>query len=263
MYADDVRESTIEKSKFEILKPSALSYDVDPAGDYMRSGNNPAETAFQLLRCGLEHLLAMADHGFPTVDSKTRKRAPKYIRQALFFYGDGGAIIFAQMVPLLYVKVDGRLSGEEPSELTTEHHRNLFKTASSFYPLMKKSSVLEESQREYKVLEQHELPQEDSDGEVPVNDYAQALLRGENPDDDPRLVALQRDYARDYFIEKCTSFAIKHSLAPNDRRILKNKFARFQRLDEPAATEYRERLRNAWIEASRTYLEFARLDASG
>jgi hypothetical protein len=264
VYADGVRASTLDKSKFEILKPKALAYDIDPAGDYMRPGNNPAEQAFQLLRCGLEMLLCMADTGFPTLDSRTRKRAPKYIRQALFFYGDGGAQIFGQAVPLLYAKLDGHLSGDEPPELTGDDHRKLYETVRSFYSFRKLRSLPEELLREYKVLEEHELPEEASDGEIPNNEYSQALLRGENPDQDPRLLALQRDHAKDFFIEKATTLAIKFSLSPNDRKLLKAKFVKYQRIeDEATAAEYRERIRNAWIEGSRTYLEYARLDASG
>ena len=264
MYADGVRASTLEKSKFEILKAKALAYDIDPAGDYMRPGNNPPEQAFQLLRCGIEMLLSMSDDGFPTLDSKTRKRAPKYVRQAINYYGDSGSLIFGQAVPLLYAKVDGRLSGEEPPELTGDYHRKLYQTVSSFYPFRKVPTWVADCLREYRVLEEHELPQpqEETDGEVPVNEYSQALLRGENPDEDPRLLALQRDHARDFFIEKVTTMAIKHSLSPNDRKLLKAKFVRYQGIeDEAIAAELRERLLNAWIEGSQTYLEYARLDA--
>jgi hypothetical protein len=262
VYADGMRASTVEKGKFEILKQKALNYDIDPAGDYMRPGNNPAEKAFQLLRCGIEMLLAMTDDGFPSVDSRTRKRVPKYIRQALYFYGDAGALIFGQTVPLLYAKLDGRITGEEPSELTGDHHRHLYETVTSFYPYKKLGiNVGEECLSEYRLMENHEVPQEVVDGAIPANEYTQALLNGENPDDDPRLVALQRDYARDFFIEKSTTLAIKNSLSPNDRKLLKNKFVRSRQLEEPAATEFRDRLRNAWIEGSQTYLEFARLDA--
>jgi hypothetical protein len=258
-----VRASTIEKSKFEVLKQKALAYDVEPAGDYMRPGNNPAEQAFQLLRCGLEAMLSMADNGFPTTDSRVRKKAPKYVRQALYYYGDAGAVIFGQAMPLLYAKLDGRLSGEEPSELTGDLHRKLYETVSSFYPFkIGHIDLAGELMKEYRVLETHELPEEVKNGEMePGSEYSEALLRGENPDEDPRLVALQRDHARDFLIEKATTLGIKHSLSPNDRRLLKQKFVRFRALEEPAATEQRDRLRNAWIEASQTYLEYARLDA--
>jgi hypothetical protein len=290
VYAERMRASTIEKSKYEILKKHALRYGVEPDDDYMRPGNNPAETAVQLLRCGIDMLLVMADNGFPTQDRGLRKKAGKYIRQALFYYGDWGAIIFGQMAPLLYVKMDGRLSGEEPPELTVEHHRKLHQTASSFFPYMKELGITAAVLREFKVLETHELPKEDEETQVVGNlsdrdqpegdewdqdklaeqatpnkprlsEYAQALQRGENPDDDPALVQKQRDYARDFFIEKATSAALKASLAPQDRKVFARKFVRSFGLEEPDASEFRDRIRNSWIEGCQTYLEYARLDA--
>jgi hypothetical protein len=278
VYADRMRASTIEKSKFEVLKKNALAYDVEPDDAYMRPGNNPPETAFQLLRCGIEMLLVMADHGFPTLDTKLRKKGGKYMRQALYYYGDAGATIFGQMAPLLYMKVGGHLSGEEPPELTVEHHCKLYETVSSFFPYRKKPKLTQECLREFRVLEEHELPQEDVEEEDQPEDnsseggqqkgpwlseYAQALLRGENPDDDPALVQLQRDYARDHFIEKATRVALRASLAPNDRKLFQGKLVGSRTLEEPVATEFRERIRNAWIEGCQSYLEYARLDALG
>ena len=65
VYADGVRASALQKSKFEMLKAKALAYDIDPAGDYMRPGDNPAEQAFQLLKCGLEMLLRHGGRWLP------------------------------------------------------------------------------------------------------------------------------------------------------------------------------------------------------
>jgi hypothetical protein len=259
-----MRASTLDRNKFEVLKQKALAYDIDPDGDYMRPGNNPAETAFQLLKLGLDMLLFMTDNGFPTLDSRTRKKAPKYLRQSLLYYGQPGTLIFAQTLPLLYVKERGHLSGDEPPELTVEHHRKLYDTVSSFYPFKRMGSeVYEPFLREYNVLEEHELPEDVVEGEKPpANEYSEALLRGENPDERPELVAMQREYARDFFIEKATTRGIKLSLNPNDRKLLASKFASFQEIEDASArAEFIELLRTAWIEGSKEYLEFARLDA--
>jgi hypothetical protein len=280
-----MRASAIEKSKYEVLKKHALRYGVEPDEDYMRPGNNPAETAFQLLRCGIDMVVVMADNGFPTQDKGLRKKAGKYMRQSLFYYGDWGGIIFGQMVPLLYVKTHGRLSGEEPPELTVEHHRKLYETASSFYPYMKNPKLTGQVLREFTVLETNELPEDDEEDEnrsdrdqpegdefeekrqvikpkgPPLSEYAQALERGENPDSDPALVQRQRDYARDFFIEKATSVALKTALSPNDRKLFAGKFVRSFALEESKAEDFRNRIRSAWIEACQIYLEYARLDA--
>jgi hypothetical protein len=259
-----MRASTLDRNKFEVLKAKAFAYDIDPADDYMRPGNNPAETAFQLLRHGLDMLLFMTDNGFPTLDSRTRKKVPKYVRQSLLFYGWSGMLIFAQTLPLLYVKEKGHLSGDEPPELTVEHHRKLYDTVSSFYPFKRMGETVDEPfLRQYKVLEEHELPQEVVDGEQPpANEYSEALLRGENPDERPELVAKQREFARDFFIEKATTRGIKLSLNPNDRKLLASKFASSQTIEDASArAEFSEMLRAAWIEGSKEYLAFARLDA--
>jgi hypothetical protein len=287
-----MRASAIEKSKFEVLQKRALRYGIEPEGDYFKPGNNPAETGFQLLRCGIDMLVVMADQGFPTQDKGLRKKGGKYIRQALFYYGDWGAIIFAQMAPLLYVKMDGRLSGDEPPELTVEHHRKLYETAASFHPYMKDPKLIPNVLREFTILETNELPEEDEEDEdtpggnladrdqpdgdewdqdgratqgkpkgPPLSEYAQALERGENPADDPELVQKQREYARDFFIEKATSVALKTSLSPNDRKLFSGKFVRSFTLNESKAEDFRNRMRSAWIEGCQSYLEYARLDA--
>jgi hypothetical protein len=282
-----MRASTIEKSKYAVLTKHALRYGIEPDVDYMRPGNNPAETAFQLLRCGIDMLVVMADNGFPTEDKGLRKKGGKYIREALFYYGDWGAILFGQMAPLLYLKTDGRLSGKEPPELTVEHHRKLYKTASSFYPYVKNPKLLGQVLREYTILETHEIPEVEEDENKtdrdkpegdefeavireemrqvgpapPLSEYAQALERGENPDDDPALVQRQRDYARDFFIEKATSAALRTSLAPNDRKLFTRKIVRSFSLEGSKAEEFRNRIRSAWIEGCQAYLEYARLDA--
>jgi hypothetical protein len=259
-----MRASTLDRNKFKVLKEKALAYDIDPADDYMRPGNNPAETAFQLLRIGFEMLLFMTDNGFPSLDSRTRKKVPKYLRQALLYYGGSGMLVFAHTLPLLYVKEKGHLSGDEPPELTVDHHRRLYDTVSSFYPFKRMGSTVDQPfLREYKVLEEHELPEEVVEGEdPPANEYSEALLRGENPDERPELVAMQREWARDFFIEKATTRGIKLSLHPNDRTLLASKFTSSQAIEDASArAEFSERLRTAWIEGSQGYLEFARLDA--
>jgi hypothetical protein len=259
-----MRASTLDRNKFEVLKQKALAYDVDPTDDYMRPGNNPPETAFQLLRVGLEMLLYMTDNGFPTFDSRTLKKAPKYLRQSLLFYGDMGALVLAHTVPLSYVKENGHLSGDEPPELTVDHHRRLYETVSSFYPFKRMgTTVAQDCLREYTVLEKHELPEEVvNEEQPPANEYSQALLRGENPDEIPELVAMQREYARDFFIEKATTRAIKLGLSPNDRKHMRDKFVGSPSIEDPSArAEFLERIRNAWIEGSQTYLDYALLDA--
>jgi hypothetical protein len=257
-----VRESVLEKNKFDMLKAKALAYGVDPAGDYMRPGNNPAEQAFQLLRCGLEMLLIVSSAYFPTLDRKSQRRGPKWLRAAVLYWGDRGTMILARAAPALMARTDGWLDVDQPSELTPDHHRKLFDQVQSFYPLSKFfSEYVNEMEAEFKVMEEHKPRKEIVGGEEPPNEYSQALLRGENPDDDPELVATQREYATDYFIDTAHHQAISTALDKNDNKILNNKWARLSQLEEPLASQHRARLRQAWREGIQPYLAYARLDA--
>jgi hypothetical protein len=245
-----------------MLKLKAHAYDVDPSGDYMRPGNTPPEQAFQLLRCGLAMLLTVADTAFPSLDRRTQKRGPKYLRSSLLFYGEVGMLVFAQAAPLLLWKLDGHLSGTEPPELTAEHHRKFFETVISFYPYRKGGiNVPEILLKEFKVMEDQELRESVTEGLQSPNEYSQALMRGENPNEDPELVAIQREYATDFFIDRAIMLAITRSLNPNDKKLLGDKMTRFQGIEDPStAAEFRRRARSGWIEGSKTYLEYAQLE---
>ena len=245
-----------------MLKPLAHKYGVDPAGDHMRPGNSSAEKAFQLLKCGTEMLLYVADHAFPTIDRRSRRNGPKWIRQGILFTGRHGSLLFGRAAPLLLAKMDGRVSGDEPPELTVELHRALYDMISSFYPFPKANLfTVDELMGEYTVMEKHLPRKEVLEGEHRPNAYSEALMRDENPDDDPELVAMQRDYARDFFIDTAIHLGVGRSLDKNDRKILKHKFVRFPQLREDAAAEVRARNFAVWIDGTKPYLEYARLCA--
>jgi hypothetical protein len=257
-----VRDSVLEKNKFDMLKAKALAYSVDPAGDYMRPGNNPAEQAFQLLKCGLEMLLLASSVYFPALDKKYQKKGPKWLRSGVLYHADRGTLILARAAPLLLARVNGRLDVDQPPELTTDHHRRLFDQVQSFYPLsVYHKEYVKEMQAEFTVMEEHKPRKAVSEGDEPPNEYSEVLLRGENPDDDPELVERQREYATDYFIDQALFMGISNALDSNDNKILKNKWARLAELQEPLASQHRTRLREAWLEGIQPYLAYARVDA--
>jgi hypothetical protein len=169
-------------------------------------------------------------------------------------------MMFAHAAPALLARI-GRLSGDEPPELTVDHHRRQYETLKSFYSLGKNSDFFSFCFREFGTLERGSPSKSVLEGKEPANAYSQALMRGENPDEDPELVAMQREYATDYFIDLAIHSGIKNALAPNDRQLLEKKLVRFVMLDESAAAEMRERARRAWIDGTRPYLEYTRLDA--
>ena len=261
MNGDRLRQSTFEKNKFDMLKGKAVAYGIDPDGDYMRQGNSPAEEAFQLIKCGLEMLLHVSEHAFPTLDKRARKKGPKWIREAVLYSGDRGSMLLAHAMSGLMAKMDGRLTGDEPPELTAERHQKLHDNVKSFYPVKKAQGYIDGCMREFEVMETHEPRPIVTEGSQPANEYSQALMRGENPDEDPELVAMQRDYARDYFIDRAIYVAVRHSLSPNDEQILEDKLVRFVMVSDSEAAELRARSFKAWTEGIKPYLEYARLDA--
>jgi hypothetical protein len=261
-----LREKRLEKIKFDILKPKAHAFDVDPTGDYHRPGNSPPERAFQVLTCALEMLVYLIDEGaFPAVDNRARKRGSKWTRQALLFNGGAGALVLAHGITTLMVQLEGRFSDDEPDEnvIDVSRHRRLMEAVRSFYPLPRDSSeFMERCLAEFKVMETHKP--RDAIVEYPslANEYSRALLNGENPDDDPALVAMQKEYARDFFIDRATFSAFNKAIDKKDRRILNDKMVRFTAVKDPRqAAELRQRALAAWIEGSRPYREYARIDS--
>jgi hypothetical protein len=259
-----MREKRFEKLKYDILKPHAHRFDVDPAGDYMRPGNSPPERAFQVLSCSLEMLIYLGDNAFPARDRSLRKKGGKWMRQALLFEGGNASMLLAHAVPALMARMDGRLSVDEPNQpfVPAEDHLRLLKTVSSFYALGKNDDkFIEQCDSEFRVMETHEPRDAVREGEAAPNAYSEALLRGENPDDDPELVRMQREYARDFFIDRATFKVAKKGLDSKDRVIVHGKLARFVDLEEPEATELRARVLAAWREGTAPYREYALLDS--
>jgi hypothetical protein len=262
LYADRVRASTLERNKFDMLKAKALAYDIDPAGDYNKPGNNPPEQAFQLLVLGFEMLLYLADNAFPSLDKRTRKKGPKWIREAALFHSEHATTALAHAMPALYAREGGQLRGDEPPELTVEHHQKLYETVRSFYPIGRGAAgAIQQWMREYETIPTGEPRKAVVEGRFPANAYSEALMRGENPRDDPELVAMQQEYARDYFIDNAIHGSITVALSPNDRSLLEKNVAHFWDLDESGSAELRQRAREAWAEGTKPYLEYALLDA--
>jgi hypothetical protein len=257
-----MRKSTFEKNKFDMMKAKALAYDVDPEGDYMRLGNTPAEEAFQLLKCGFEMMMIMSSIYFPTLDRRSQRKGPKWLESGVLYHGENGMMVLARAAPALMARADGGVEVDKPPEITASHHLELFDQVQSFYPLPKAhGDSIAKMEAEFKVMEKKEPRREVLDGEEPPNEYSQALMRGENPDDDPELVERQREYATDYFIDLALHFGVSRALDRNDNKILKQKWARLPKLQEPLASRHRARLREAWREGIKPYLAYARLGA--
>lgn len=217
------------------------------------------------MSCALDMLIHLAEAAFPALDRRTRKRGAKWTMQALLFNGGDGSIMLAHAVTALMVRANGRLSDEEPAEnvVDVSCHRRLQEAVASFYPLPRHSTdLIADCDLEYRVMDTHKPREAVLEDPSAGNEYSQALLRGENPDDDPALVAMQREYARDFFIDRATFGVIRQTLDRRDRVLLRDKLVRFPRVEDPKqASELRKRNLAAWIEGLRPYHEYARVDS--
>jgi hypothetical protein len=252
--------------KRESLQQEALQFDLDPAGDYAKPGNSPPERAFQVLWCAFDLILSVTEVGFPSYDRRTCKRTAKWVKANLLYQAAQTSSILAHALPSLLVETDGSLSwdGSEPDDevVGAEHHARLLTSIADFYPLVAwRKSAIEVCLGEFKVLETHKPRPEVAKGDEIGSEYSEALLRGENPDDDPRLVEVQRRYAFDYFFNRASVLAMTTALA-QDYGLVEDKLAcLWKSNDDPRIPAYLARARAAWVEGSRSYREYALLDS--
>jgi hypothetical protein len=256
-----LRAGRLEKLKREALKQAALRFDVDISVDYMRPENSPPQQAVQLLSCGMDLLVHIADNAFPSLDRRLSGVAGKWVRQTLVYHGVTGASVLAQAQPALLVAMGGRLRDSDPEEelVPLEHHARLQALMASFFPVRKPfREFLDNCLAEFKVMETHAPLAPDE----PATRYEEALARGENPDDDPELGEEHRLYARDFFINTASITTFEVGLDPRDVRKMTPKLARLPELEGKKAARLRERSLQAWIEGSRPYIEYARISAA-
>lgn len=255
--------------KLEVLKPHAHKFDLDHEADYARPGNSPPERAFQLLSCGFDLFLVIADSALPTLDRGARRSGRRWIRENLIHKGAYAAGFMARSASTLLALTRGRLSddGDDASEaiVDPEYHRMLTRSIEDFYPKLKKgprqqADPLENCVVEFEVMEKHEPREKVASGDEPATQYSMALLRGEVPHEDPELVEMQRRYARDFFIHRASLSAMRISLEVGDVRRLVPKMIPHLDPDDARQSDYRAHALAAWIEGSRPYREYALLE---
>lgn len=253
--------------KRETLKTHALKYDLDPALDYAKPGNSPPERAFQLLACGFDLMMVVMGAGFPARRRRGRRSARRWVRQNLPWAGANGAAFMACALPTLLAEMDGRLceDGDDDAEAVVDphHHLMLRRTVEDFYPKLhpdKQRQKLDSCAAEFDVIREHRPREEVTSGKERPTGYSLALMRGEEPDDDPELVEAQRRYARDYFMYKASLATMASAAHVADVRRLTRKA--IPSLDPGArrVSRYRSRALAAWIEGSRPYRQYASLE---
>lgn len=251
----------LEHQKLEALKPHAHKFDIDHEADYARLGNSPPERAFHLLACGLELLIVMMNSGFPSFKRGVRRDASKWTRQTLLWKGAQAAGYMARANATLMALMDGRLSDDEDGVdpvTDRQFHLAMRKSVEDFYP---KLGRLDASWwAEFDVMRDRKPRPEVERGDEPANEYSLALLRDEDPGDDPELVRLQKRYARDYFIYRATLGGMKVALRAADAARLTPKTIPFLDPGKRRVSKYRARALAAWIEGSRPYREYASME---
>jgi hypothetical protein len=257
------------------LKTQALIYELEPSDYVPGSGDRPPQLAFQLLGTGYDLLVELADPDvFPSLDRSTRRRGPKLIRKNLPWGGADASLFLAHAMPTLYARMDGRLTapgkegvgaaaggddGEAP--LTPAEHLRAHETLQGYYPLVRGllRAAYDWCLREFKVLEEGVPRGEVGAGSQPAMPYSAALLRHEDPSQDPALVVGQRLHARDHFINETILKAVEFAIGIEDWPRVQDKVLRLvEAPQDPAVVRWRDRALEVWIRGSGPYLAVAR-----
>jgi hypothetical protein len=255
------RASKYNKLRSMTLKWSALKYDLEPDEDFAKPGNSPPARAFQLLNTGFDLAIEIASTGIPSLDKKTQKRGAKWlIEDTPYREGPMGINMLAIALPLLLARTGGDLFGaiDGPTP-SVEQDKALEDVVTDFFPLPNHYVPwIEEAVEEFEVMETKQpRPQVFNDLE-PGSAYSQALKKGEDPDQNPDLVAEQRRWARDYFISVITKYSCFLILGRDWGR-LEDKMVTMVETGE-RIDEFREYLLGAWVRGSQSYLDYARMD---
>ncbi len=250
-----------EKLRIDSIKGEALNRDLDPARDYFKPDNGPSERAFHLVACGYDMLLTVSGQGFPTLDRRTRKKATKWMADASPYRGGQASTTLANLMARLMEQLDGRLTEDDEARVGKAHHRRLYKALEDFYPLENHKSLIFMCVGEFITLEKNRLREEVKTGEEVGSEYAQALLRGEDPSQDPRLVQIQRDWARDFFINTAT-FQLSRFLLALDFELIRDSAIKIATPTDRDLTGFREQQLDAWRQGMRAYMEYAEMDSA-
>jgi hypothetical protein len=261
------------RAKQESLKAYAHNFDIDAYVDYGGPGNGPRERAYHLIGCGYDAAARVVPSAFPSLDRRTRRVGEKWAREALPWNGAHAGLFMANAVPSLYAQMDGYLGAPGEDEIEPvrdpELHLSMRRAVEDFYPrsIRHQSAggaagpFIEQCLAEFVVLKTGQPRREVAEGEKSANEFSSALLRGDDPRNDPALVKVQRDYARDYFIQYAMVACTLSSLFVRDAQKLHPKTIADVDPSDPQLTAYHEKALAAWVEAARTYREYVLIEA--
>lgn len=250
-----------EKLRQDSIQGEALNRDLDPVGDYFKPDNGPSERAFHLVACGYDMLLTMSGPGFPSLDRRTRAKAAKWTPEVSLYRGGQVSTTLAKLMARLMEQLDGRLTEDDEVRVSGAHHRRLYEAVDDFYPVEMHKNLILMCLGEFDTLKENRLRMEVKSGEEVGSEYAQALLRGEDPSQDPRLVQIQRDYARDWFINTAT-VELSRFLHGLDFPLLEDSVIEIAKPTDRDLTGFRAQQLDAWRHGMRAYMEYAELDSA-
>ncbi len=271
-YLDDV-ESNINRYL-------GNKYDVDHTADWFKPGNKPVQKAFQQSKNGLALLFVFIEPDqFPSLDRTSRRHGAKLIKRNLLHVGAVQAPYLGQALATLMAKTQGRLRFDEPIPEgalgSSPYYVRLRAMIHDFYPALPETLTLldETAPAEFEVLETGEPREAVRSGEEAGSGYSAALLRGENPNDDPALVKEQWEYARDFFIWQCEYAAVRAAMdrPRRTRFIFEDVVADLINLTkpeqggpqgDPKRLAYRAQALKRWEPIARSFLSYAALDAT-
>jgi hypothetical protein len=271
-YLDDIR--------MKINRSLGNLYDVDHKADWHKPGNKPVEKAFQQSKYGLELLIRLSERDeFPSLDKMSRRVGAKLMMRNLLFSGQVFAPFFGQALAALMARTEGRLRFDEPppegAAGSSAYYVRLRAMIQDYYPALEQATELldEGAPAEFMVLESGEPREAVRSGEEAGTGFSAAILRGDDPNEDPALVKEQWEYARDFFIWRCELSVVRQAMQrPRRTRFTYEEVVEdFLHLTtpesggpqgDPKRLAYRARALERWESAARPYLSYAALDAA-
>ena len=249
-----------------MLIPACVNFDLEYVDEISRPGTSPPQQAFQLVSAGYELLLSTAasSRGFPAFGSLTCSRGAIAARRRFLWSGLLGSVFLAHALPTLMERMAGQLSdeGEDAGQFPTDpgYHLNARKRVADFFPLPPQHKVfIHNCLAEFRVIGNREPREDVVEGKAWGTPYSHALMRGDNPDDEPQLVWEQIRYARDYFINQA-SLAVTEIVLERKKRgvfkFYKDELVDISTGDSARMRNFRARMLRAWMAGASGYHDY-------
>jgi hypothetical protein len=249
-----------------VLIPACVNFDLEYADEISRPGTSPPQQAFQLVSAGYELLLSAtaSSRGFPALGSLTRSRGAIAARRRFLWTGLEGSVFLAHALPALLARMAGQLGdeAEDAGHFPTdpEYHLSVRERVADFFPLPSKHKVfLHNCLAEFRVIGKREPREDVVEGKAWGTAYSHALMRGDNPDDDPGMVWEQIRYARDYFINQASLAVTEIVLERRGRGVFKyyeDELVNISTGDSARMRNFRARMLRAWIAGASGYQNY-------